>query len=1567
MQRVLLAALLISPNQVVSSDRLFDALWDEEPPETAQTALHVHVSGLRRTLGKDRVQTKAPGYLLRVEPGERDLDRFQSLWAEGKPADALALWRGPPFADVANRRFARREVARLEELRLSCLEDRIERDLESGRDAELIGELESLVGEHPFRERLRGQLMLALYRSGRQAEALDAYQDARRDLVGQLGIEPGRSLRELHRKILAQDSELETAADESPPEPIVTRVLTFLTSAVEGPATDLWDTEPGAMASSLAHLDESIGGVVEARGGYLLPAMSEDRSRVSVFESPAAAVRAATDAADALADAAWPDGAPMRARFGLHTGEAQGDAERYHGTAVTLAARICGEADGGEILLSETTAALVAASLGAEYAIVDLGRFRLEGIGRPESIKALVGPGLATTPTAIESPYRGLLAFGPEDRHLFFGREEVLADMLARVAPGRLLAVVGASGSGKSSLLQAGVLAAALDGELVCARTARLLTPGAEPPLDLGDGEDDLLVVDQFEELYTQCRDSDRRVRFIEALLTRAGPVVIGVRADFYGELAADPALAAAVAGNQVLLGPMLDDGLRRAVVEPARLAGLRVDHGLVDVVLRDVAGEPGALPLMSHALRETWERRDGRTLTVEAYEESGGVSSALAQTADAVVADASAPDRALLRNVFLRLTEGGDDQEDTRRRARIDELIPEGSSEDAVRGVLERLVAARLVILDGRTAELAHEVLIRRWPTLRRWLDEDREGIRLHRRLGDAARLWETSGREPTDLYRGTRLDAAIEWARQNRALLNRTERDFLTASVDESARAQRSQVRINRRLRRALIASGSLLAATAALLTWALVQRSDAIRSSRQATSLALSTDATSLVGTNLASSLLLALNAYRADATPQARTAVTLALQTAGRSGADAILRSCGEVNDVAFGPGGETLAVGCYDGDAVVWDMAAGRPVGGPVTLSAGACDRVRGLALDPAGETLAVGCNNGNTVLWAIVARKPRGAPVTLPPGSACDSVNRVAFGPGALAVGCNNGNTVLWSASAGKPRGAPVTLAHGDSCDLVNDVAFARDGTTLAVGCNNGNTVLWGITPGNPRSNAVVLPSVSGCGVVNAASFDPDSRTLAVGCHNGETVLWEKPTATSRWTHVVLRSGRSCDAVYGVAFDGPMLAVGCGDGNTVLWEIDAGRPLHRPVTVPGGSSCDVIDGLAFGGGTVAVGCANGNTLLVPGVPAGTRDGPLTLAGKSCDAVNAVAFGGETLALACNNGNTVLSSVASGRTHGAVTIAGGSRCSQALAVGFDRAAERLAVGCAGKTVLWDIAKGRTRGKPVTLAGGGSCPKSLAVAFGSGGHTLAVGCNNGNTLLWDVSPSMVDDRPLILRSGDTCDVVYGVAFGAEAGTLAVGCFDGNTLLWDTAAGKPSASPVVLPPGNSCDAVYGVAFEPGTKTLALGCYNGNTVLWDVAAGKPRGSPITLPGGSSCDPLLGVTFGSGTGTLALSCRNGNAVLWNIAAGKPHGGPVILPAADGCSQVYGTAFDSRGGTLALGCGDGETTLWNVVPWPKDYASAQSRVCDFVWGDLTKAEWRTLAPGLHYEARCPED
>jgi DNA-binding SARP family transcriptional activator len=322
-QRAVLTLLLLEANRVVSSDRLIEALWDETPPETAQKALQVYVSKLRKLLGKERLETKAPGYLLHVDPTELDLARFRQLQQEGKLREALSLWRGPPLAELAYQRFAQPEIERLEELRLACLEERIDRDLARGRHAELIGELEDLVGEHPHREGLHGQLMLALYRSGRQAEALETYQTARDSLVGELGIEPRRELRELHQAILRQDPSLdvasvgeEPAGAEEPRGPFVGRdtqlaeLLAGLDDAFAGRGRLLLlEGEPGIGKSRLA---DELAAVARDRGARVLVGRSWEAGGAPAFWPWVQALRSHVRTAEAVA---------LRSELGAGAGE----------------------------------------------------------------------------------------------------------------------------------------------------------------------------------------------------------------------------------------------------------------------------------------------------------------------------------------------------------------------------------------------------------------------------------------------------------------------------------------------------------------------------------------------------------------------------------------------------------------------------------------------------------------------------------------------------------------------------------------------------------------------------------------------------------------------------------------------------------------------------------------------------------------------------------------------------------------------------------------------------------------------------------------------------------------------------------------------------------------------------------------------------------------------------------------------------------------------------------------------------------------------------------------------
>src|SRR3984885_1060662 len=360
-------------------------------------------------------------------------------------------------------------------------------------------------------------------------------------------------------------------------EALPTGVITFCLSDIEG-SPALWDAHPAAMAEALVRHDELIADCVERRGGRFLKSIGE--STVSVFDSAPEALIAAVAATRALSAEQWPADLPIAVRFGIHTGEAEHRGTDYLGPAVNLAAQLRDQADAGQIFLSSATTELVGAHLPDGCELIDLGPHRLRGLGKPEHVHAVKAPGIGAPLAATDCPYRGLLAFEPEDRAYFFGREGVVRELIERLRPGGLVAVVGASGSGKSSVLRAGLIAAVRAGEVAVIERVVLVTPGASPRLDVEDDPAQLVVVDQFEELFTLCEDPDRRQAFIDSLLAVRGAVAIGVRAYIYGKLMSHPELARAVAANQLPLGAMSEDELERAVTEPARLAGLRLAPG---------------------------------------------------------------------------------------------------------------------------------------------------------------------------------------------------------------------------------------------------------------------------------------------------------------------------------------------------------------------------------------------------------------------------------------------------------------------------------------------------------------------------------------------------------------------------------------------------------------------------------------------------------------------------------------------------------------------------------------------------------------------------------------------------------------------------------------------------------------------------------------------------------------------------------------------------------------------------------------------------------------------------
>ncbi len=513
---------------------------------------------------------------------------------------------------------------------------------------------------------------------------------------------------------------------------------------------------------------------------------------------------------------------------------------------------------------------------GSDTGLDLAGRIHRETEGSPRFVTELIARlhESGGEPEAVldaACPYMGLRSFEAADSGLYFGRDEVIGAFLGRLGTNRLLSVVGASGSGKSSLARAGLVPRLRNSALPGSGDWEVLlfTPGAHPLAELAsrlgalaglsaasilrDLEADprtldltvsqaladrpasarvLVVADQFEELFTLCRDDGERQRFIDALLAAIGVpggrtmAILAMRADFYGEAARYPGLAGALELSHALLGPMTEDDLRLVIERPAAATGLRLDPGLSDLILRDVGDEPGGLPLLSHALLETWKRRDGRTLTAAGYMAAGGVRGAIAQTAETVYGSLAAGDQAIARNLFVRLTELGEGTEDTRRRVAFTEVVPAGAVGEAVRGVITRLADARLLTTSADSVEVAHEALIREWPRLREWLDDDREGLRLMRHLTESAHSWQRLGRDEGELYRGTRLAAAVEWAERTTPELNPFEREFLEASRELHQREEREAHARARRLRLLATAASGLFVVAAVVGGLAAVQ---------------------------------------------------------------------------------------------------------------------------------------------------------------------------------------------------------------------------------------------------------------------------------------------------------------------------------------------------------------------------------------------------------------------------------------------------------------------------------------------------------------------------------------------------------------------------------------------------------------------------------------------------------------------------------------------------------------------------------------------------------------------
>ena len=716
-------------------------------------------------------------------------------------------------------------------------------------------------------------------------------------------------------------------------------------------------------------------------------------------------------------------------------------------------------------------------------------------------------------------------------------------------------------------------------------REARSLHLHIKRETKAGNASRFLLVVDQFEEVFALCRSEEERRAFIYNLLTAAseqgGPtiIVITLRADFYAHCAAYPELREALTQNQEYIGSMSEAELRRIIEEPARRGRWEFEPGLVDLLLHDVGQEPGALPLLSHALLETWERRRGHTLTLSGYTSSGGVRGAIAETAEAVFTDQlTHGQQVIARRIFLRLTELGDESAagDTRRRATFDELILKPDEAAATRAMLKALADARLIALTEDAAEVAHEALIREWPRLRGWLQDNREGLRLHRQFSDASQDWARLNREQDALYRGARLAQAREWAVANADEMNALEGEFLTASIQaaereategerrrqneleaaqnlaktEKARAEEQtqsakQLRVRNRIISAVGSIGLILAILAGLFgAQARNNLGVAQANLARAESLRLGAEANVLLAQNRdpATAALLSIRALQSAYSPQADDALSASLNYLYNR--EIFTGHSGEIYSVAFSPDGKFALTGSQDGTARLWNIQNDKVVRRFLGHKGG----VSGVAFSPDGKSILTGGNDGTVRLWD----EATGEQLRLFAGHA-GGISAVAFSPdGQYVLSASGDKTAqLWDARTG--QAIRTFIGHAD---FVSSVAFSPDGHYVLTASFDKTARLWDAASGDPIRT---FTENTDLGRVTSAAFSPDGKYIVTGSDDHTARLWDAATGQG----ICIFTGHT-DSVNAVAFspDAKQVLTGSKDNTARIWDAPTCREIR---------------------------------------------------------------------------------------------------------------------------------------------------------------------------------------------------------------------------------------------------------------------------------------------------------------------------------------------------------------------------------------------------------------------